>query len=474
MTDDGNTEAQPTPPMPRGGLTAWWRQGLRSAFLLRPDWRGLQATPGVIAALVLVALLLALLVERLYIRGDAGFHWPALLSGWLGTLVLAWVAWLLVAQRREQDERHPPSAAALFAMFAAQTPAIIVLTGLFLVPAIRQGWFAASPAAAWAGVAAGWLALGWFAAAQLALVWRSGAASPALRALAAVLLLGAMGVESWIEPTRHWYASGPAGDDEAYQPLKLTQEMLERQPQLLESRLQALGAERPGRVDMYAITFAPYAAEDVFRRESAMVAGVMDQRFGTAGKSLQLINHRDTVKDWPWATPLNLQRAIRRFAQVMNPQEDVLFIHLTSHGARAGELAAEFWPLEVGAVTPQSLKAWLDEAGVRHRVISVSACYSGSWIEPLADADTLVMTAADADHTSYGCGRGSTLTYFGRAMFDEQLRQTLSFEQAHAAARSAIEQREREAGKSDGYSNPQLRMGGEIRRRLVRLEADLR
>jgi len=47
------------------------------------------------------------------------------------------------------------------------------------------------------------------------------------------------------------------------------------------------------------------------------------------------------------------------------------------------------------------------------RVISVSACCSGSWIAPLAGDTALVMTAADADHTSYGCGRRSELTFFG-------------------------------------------------------------
>ena len=100
----------------------------------------------------------------------------------------------------------------------------------------------------------------------------------------------------------------------------------------------------------------------------------------------------------------------------------------------------------------------------------MSACYSGSWIEPLASPTTLVMTAADAEHTSYGCGARSELTFFGRALFDEQLRVTRSFEQAHAAARAAIERREREAGKSDGYSNPQIRVGeGGIRDVLHRL-----
>jgi hypothetical protein len=225
---------------------------------------------------------------------------------------------------------------------------------------------------------------------------------------------------------------------------------------------------------LYAITFAPYAEEAVFRNESSMVAEVMRKRFDSGGRTVQLLNHNETAADIPWATPLNLQRAITRFAQVMDRDEDVFFLYMTSHGARDGQLAARFWPLEVATLTPATLKKWLDAAGIRHRVIVVSACYSGTWIEALADDNTLVMTAADADHTSYGCGNKSDLTFFGRAMFDEQLRvSTRSFEQAHRAARDIIRRREIDAGKEDGYSNPQIRVGSAIRGRLSQLEQRL-
>jgi hypothetical protein len=156
-------------------------------------------------------------------------------------------------------------------------------------------------------------------------------------------------------------------------------------------------------------------------------------------------------------------------AVVMDRDRDVLFLHLTSHGGRDGKLANDTWPLKTEAVTPEMLKGWLDEAGVRWRVISVSACYSGSWIAPLAGDGTLVMTAADADHTSYGCGKRSELTFFGRAMYEEALRKTWSFTEAHAFARKVIEAREQEAGKSDGYSNPQISAGTGIRAVLEKL-----
>ena len=171
--------------------------------------------------------------------------------------------------------------------------------------------------------------------------------------------------------------------------LILTQKLMEAQPALLAQRLAEVLPQRPGVTDLYTLTFAPYASEDVFHNETAMVTQVMAKRFDAAGRSLQLVNHVDTVQQLP------------------------------SEG-------------------------------------------------------TLVMTAADAKHTSYGCGRKSKLTFFGRAMYDEQLRNTTrSFEAAHAAARTVIKQREQEAGKDDGYSNPQIKVGSAIKPHLARLQARL-
>jgi Peptidase C13 family len=469
---DSTAPPQMHEPIMRGALGAWWWQGLRSALLLRPAWGGLQATPSIVAWLVLAPLGLSVLIERLYIVGNATFYWPALLAGWLTTVVMAWACWLLVPAPSADAAQRPPTAVALFAMLCAQLLSIFTVWALIFVPLTRNGYLTPAAPARWATWLSGVVGIGWYAAAQLLLLWRSGVPRIATRCLAMLMLAGAVAAQMWVQPIRLWYPSAPIDAEvDTPEPFKLTQELLELQPQLLQSKLKALAGERRGVVDVYAITFAPYAAEGVFQRESDLVATVMRQRFGAAGKTIQLVNHESTIREWPWATPLNLQRAIARAAQLMNRDEDILFIYLTSHGAKDGQLSAEFWPLAIDSVTPAMLRHWLDDAGVRFRVISVSACYSGSWIEPLAGPGTLVMTAADADHTSYGCGSRSPLTFFGRAMFDEQLRHTWSFEQAHAAARTVIEQREREAGKSDGYSNPRIRVGAQIRERLASLEA---
>lgn len=466
--------------LPADATWRWWLQGVRSAWLLRPHWPADAASPALVLWLMLASALWQVLMQRLTIEGPATFYWPALMSNWFQTALGAWVCWVLAPQRA--DEAHAPhaphdrapSASALFAAYAAQTLALSVMIGFVYVLLMRLGVLQGADTVGWTAWLVWWSAMLWFLLAQGLLFWRAGHGTAQVRG-AFVALLSVVALASiWAQPLRLWYpAAREDAEAVADKPLQLTPAVLEAQMSALPKALAALEAQRPGVIDVYALTFAPYADEDVFLRESRLVASVIEERFDARGRSLQLVNHKTTVQTQPWATPANLERALRDIAARMDRDEDILFIHLTSHGARSGQLSVAFWPLAIDTLTPQALKAALDAAGIRHRVISVSACYSGSWLAPLADDDTLVMTAADAEHTSYGCGRGSELTYFGRAVFDEALRSTRSFESAHASARDVIDQREKSAGKKDGFSNPQIHVGGAIRERLQKLEQQL-
>ena len=450
----------------------WLRQGARAALLLRPDWRGLRGTPGGLLLLAFANGAFDLAVERAYIVGDASFYWPALGSQFGFAAVLAWACWFAMPPAGDYRDarRHPRDVAALFTMFYVQGLVIGAALSCVLVPMYRSGSFE-HPSSAWSNWMITVVPTAWTCAMAVRLMIGSSDAALGRRWVAALVFPAALAGAHVVFPYQAWYAVPAATAQDTR--LHLTQEIMESQPRLLGAALDAIQPQRPGVIDVYAITFAPYGSEDVFMRESALVADVMTRRFDAAGRTLQLVNNKATVDRLPWATPLNLQRAIARIGERMDKDEDVLFIHLTSHGGADGQLAASLRPMTVDSVTPQALKQWLDAAGIRHRVISISACFSGSWIEPLAGDDTLVMTAADADHTSYGCGSGSELTFFGRAMYDEELRHTRSFERAHAAARKVIAQREKEAGKADGYSNPQIRIGGGIRTTLARLETQL-
>jgi hypothetical protein len=445
-------------------VTRWLREGLRVALFRRPDWNGLAGSPAQLAGLVLADYLLVFVVERAMLHGHPRLIWTGILSGWASTVVNLWLAWIL-SNRARTEGRSRVDATTLFTLLCALCICAGLILGAVFIP---LGWFL-PPAEDWP-MAARWLAwlapMVWVLAAQ-ALLYGRLVTHRATRALALLVVLLSVTLGNWLNPVIFWQPEWP---HEASRPqLSLTQEVLEAQPRLLAAALDGLRPQRAGAVDVYAITYAPYAREDVFMRESAAVARTMARRFDAGGRTVQLVDNPATALELPWATPLNLQRTIARMAATMNRDEDVLFLHLTSHGGSDGELATAFWPLEIDPVTPQMLKRWLDDAGVRWRVVSVSACFSGSWIEPLAGDGTLVMTAADATHTSFGCGSKSPLTFFGQAMYVDALQSTRSFEQAHAQARTLIARREREAGKEDGYSNPQISMGAGVRTRLATL-----
>jgi hypothetical protein len=458
-----------TPP-----LLNWLREGTRTLALRRPRWDRVHTSPAVLAFLVLLEIAVSIAVSRFYIDGEASFHWRAGLSGWAAFALTAWACYVLRPNGSQpQDPAMAPGAASLLAMITAQAVCLSLLAGLVYVALLRTGVMNAAPV--WAQWAAWLLPPSWGAIATLVLLIRGGERELSQRVQAVYAIAFACTLTFFLSPASpYWTEKQPAADEPDYEPLQFTQERFEKQLPLLTQKLEALAPQRPGIADMYTITFAPFEGEEVFRRESRMVGDVMAKRFDASGRGLQMINHRDHLDDMPWATRLNLQRAIKGIARTMDTEEDVLFIHLTSHGASDGELATSFWPIEVDPVIPKDLKQWLDDAGIKYRVISISACYSGSWIKPLANDDTLVMTASDADHTSYGCGKKSELTYFGRAMYDEQIRrQTRDFELAHAAARKVIDKREKEAGKNDGYSNPQIKVGGNIRPYLQKMRARL-
>ena len=268
-----------------------------------------------------------------------------------------------------------------------------------------------------------------------------------------------------------WQTAGSESAGPPHRPSIEREAAFHAQAHLLDEALQKLRPQRPGIEDLYFAGFASYAAEDVFRKEIDVIGPLMRQRFDAEGRSLLLVNHASTVLQLPLATQTNLRRALRGIGQRIDREEDVLVLYLTSHGSRAHELAVNFWPLELDAVTPASLKAMLDDAGIKWRVVIVSACYSGGYIEPLKGDTTLVMTASDATHTSFGCGSDSAFTYFGRALFDEELRRTYSFSQAFERARVSIRAREKKL--QEDYSNPQMAMGAAIAEKLKRIEARL-
>lgn len=238
-----------------------------------------------------------------------------------------------------------------------------------------------------------------------------------------------------------------------------------RQTNLVKQVTDSLMPERAGQTDLYFLGLAGYADEDVFMNEAMLVKELFDEQFDTRERSLLLINNDETIKDFPLANAHNLESAMIALSDTMNLEEDILFLFMTSHGSREHKLSVAFSPLDMNDIGPEKIKTILDKAGIKWRVIVISACYSGGFIGPLFDENTLIMTAADKDRNSFGCEHDGNYTYFGEALFGRHLKFERNFSKAFHAAKKDIEAREAE--ESIDASMPQIRIGENIEKQLL-------
>ncbi len=267
-----------------------------------------------------------------------------------------------------------------------------------------------------------------------------------------------------------FYAGEDVDEKARYKRLN-AEEVFDAQPELLRSAARSLHAGKPGVPELYFLGFASYASQDVFKKEALYARDLLDNRFGTRGRSLVMINHADTVNNIPLASTTNLRRTLKMIGGRMNAEEDVLFVYLTSHGSEKRGLAAQLWPLSLNDIPADKLKTYLDEAGIKWRVLLISACYSGNFVEVLKDEFTLVMTASAADKQSFGCSNARDFTYFGEAVFRDALNRERTFIPAFQSALVAINRRE--ADEKLSSSSPQLSIGARIATKLAAIERRL-
>ena len=153
----------------------------------------------------------------------------------------------------------------------------------------------------------------------------------------------------------------------------------------------------------------------------------------------------------------------------MNLQRDILFLALSSHGSDAPLLSVSNGTVPLEQLSADDLAAALRDAGIRWRVIVISACYAGAFIEPLKDPDTVLITAAAADRTSFGCSDDRDLTYFGEAFYRDALPAAHSLREAFDTAKAAIAARE--ARERVTPSKPQAYFGTKIEAKLASMNA---
>jgi hypothetical protein len=222
--------------------------------------------------------------------------------------------------------------------------------------------------------------------------------------------------------------------------------------------LQALQPQRPGVVDAYVVV-AALDTDPVFGREAREAARVLASRFDAKGRTLVLATDEGSDLADASGSPQHLAGAIRRQAELMDKDEDVLVLYTTSHGSPHQGLNYRDPARGAATIAPEQLARLLNEAGAKNRLIILQACYAGQFIPSLAGPRTIVATAAAAMNSSFGCSAGNDWTFFGYALIDLAMRQPDTFVRQFRRAYVNILGWEKKLGFHP--SNPQISVGSE-------------
>ena len=235
------------------------------------------------------------------------------------------------------------------------------------------------------------------------------------------------------------------------------------QPALLDTAISRLAVQRDRAAHIFAIGVAGFSAEDVFIKELNGALLSLGQVLPIEGRTLRLVNHASLVNAAPLASLQNFAAAIHGVGKLMNKDEDILLLFMTSHGSSDGfSLLME--GVDRSTLRPDQVASVLDDEGIKNRIVIVSACYSGIFLKPLGNDNSIVLTASDENSPSFGCSNERDWTYFGDALFNHALHPGVTLQQAFGEAKQLIAGLEAEGQLP--ASNPQGYFGAALVEKL--------
>lgn len=239
------------------------------------------------------------------------------------------------------------------------------------------------------------------------------------------------------------------------------------QQRQLDAALAALAPQRAGTPDAYVVTIA-LDSDPVFAREAREAARVLGARYGAQGRTLVLAGPDGIADDHPHGSITALLLALSHIGDLIEPSEDALVLYTTSHGSDLG-LAYHYGDSGYGILSPAKLKSALEEAGIKRRVLILSACYSGVFVPALASPDSAILTAAASTRSSFGCVAENDWTFFGDALINRALRQPVALDEAARMAGRSVAEWESKARFL--ASLPQVSIGARAKQWLPVLES---
>jgi len=287
---------------------------------------------------------------------------------------------------------------------------------------------------------------------------------PALIAIALVLaapsVLGLLDLD-----TRLWVPEEQASEQET-DDADQAEALFYDQPSRVAAAVARVAPSQQGKPGIYFVGFAGDGSHGVFRRETLFASEVFGGRFGSAQRSVLLINDIDDRDSYPIASVSGLEQTLKVLAARMDLEQDVLVLFLSSHGSQDG-LEVENGSLPLAQLAPEDVREALDASGIRWRVVVISACHAGVFLDALKSDTAAIVTASDSAHESFGCEDDRELTWFGEAFLKDSLPVSASLEEAFHKAVGLIAQREEADHRV--HSNPQLYLGELMQKKLAEL-----
>lgn len=260
-------------------------------------------------------------------------------------------------------------------------------------------------------------------------------------------------------------ARAPRTTDNAWALLHRAPKALLAEHRATAAALATLNPQRPGVVDAYVVV-AALDSDPNFTREAAEVGRVLARRYDAGRRTIVLT--ADPKEQGAVASPANLSLALARVAELMDVREDALVLFTTSHGSAQRGLAYRDTGRGAGSIGPRHLSGMLDNVGIGNRMLILSACYSGVFVPTLASDTSVVITAAAADRSSFGCDPGNDWSFFGDALINRAFRKGQPVQAAFGEAAASVAGWE--AAARFVPSNPQISVGKDAARWLEPLE----
>ncbi|UUZ54809.1 hypothetical protein LP419_01860 [Massilia sp. H-1] len=246
LPSEAAAPAAPQVTLLRPSLAAWLGEGARTLLLRQPRWDRLDTGPAFLALMVVLGMAAAIGTGRLEIDGDATFYWRASLTGWAAFVITAWACYV-VRPRPDlrADSAVAPAAAHLLTMIAVQSLLLQLSLGVADALARRAGLL--DNAANWLLWLVWLLPTLWSIVAMVVLLMRSGDRALSQRVQACYAMCAAAALTIYFAPVTPFWQDQAGDAEDAYKPIRISQELVENQLPLMDAQLDALAPQRPRR-----------------------------------------------------------------------------------------------------------------------------------------------------------------------------------------------------------------------------------